>query len=1313
MLQGWVIVLISLGYMGCLFLVARHGDQNRNVPQKPFTRALIYSLSLAVYCSSWTYYGAAGSATAQGLGFFTIYLGPLLVILFGHKFIKRLVVTGQHQHTSSIADFISARYGKSQNLATMIACLAVIGSLPYIALQLKSIATTFQILSDASEIEFLSTVTASANSKALFVALVLAFFSIMFGTRHIDATEHHRGLIQAIAFESIIKLVALMAVGLFVTFYLMDGVGDVLGHLHRLNETRGLFTADQLNMRFFTMLFLSMAAIICLPRQFHVMVVENNSPDDVRMARWVFPLYLLLISLVFIPIVVGGMELLAGKVNNPDFYVLGLPITFENKALAILTYLGGFSAATGMVIVACIALSTMICNDIAMPLFLKFKLINLDEQNFSRLLLVIRRLSIILLMLLAYAYYMASSDDALANIGLISFVAASQFLPAILGAVLWRKGHKSGVVYGVSAGFIMWFYTLLLPSMSGIEWLNNMVIVQGPFGIAWLKPEALFGITAMDPLTHGVVFSFLANMTCYLYFSWRAHPSMLDKIQARVFVDINQGKMQPMDITPSEEVTTTEELKKLVTKVLGGKAGSSLIDDFNTSTGRTLAATDRIDAQFVQFVEGLIARAIGASAAHHLIASTLKGSNFQIEDVVRFLNDASEELEFNKEILQETLENLGQAVLVFDEKMNILAWNKKYIEMFGYPDTFLYVGRPVEDLVRYNARQGEYGNGDVEAILTRRKEDWRKQRPRSGIRFRPNGQVVQILSNPIPGGGMVVSFTDITELKRIENALRQNEENMRFYTDNVPEIIAYTDRDYRLRFANKAYHAAYNPDGKEIIGKHIREVLGEEDYSQREPYVEGVLAGEKQLFDLEIFREGQGIRHTQVSYVPQKDEKGRVQGFFALYQDVTDRHIAELALKDTNENLEVRVKKRTVELSRLNAELHAEIIARHETEEALRLAKQQAESATQSKTRFLAAASHDLLQPLNAARLFASVLEEDLAGHDPETYGLVQNISQSLKSSERLLNALLDISKLDAGGITPEVTDFPVQSLLTALSVEFSAIAQDKDIELRSIDCGAYISSDKGLLQSVLQNLISNAIRYTRKGRVLVGCRHKASELSIEIWDTGSGIEADQHEAIFQEFKRLKNSKDSDDKGLGLGLAITDRIIKILGHRITVHSVQGQGSVFRVSVPLSIGQPEQLAGARQEDVPPSPKTVLSVLCVDNEKTILNGMEKLLTRWHCQVTTAADYPEAKEKLAQSGQPLNVAFVDYQLDTPETGLDLLIRLRQSMGAGMVGYIVTADRSVEVQEKISAAGFQLIQKPVEPAALRAALLSAENGY
>ncbi len=566
MLNGWLIVTISLAYIGALFLVAWWGDNYRDKPQHNFIRTSTYSFSLAVYCSSWTYYGAAATATSSGWQYFAIYLGPILTFTFGWRFIQKLVIVGRKQHSTSIADFIAARYGKSQYLAMMVASFAVIGSLPYIALQLKSISVSYQIMSFQLGQAGISHAAGWANELA--IALALAFFAIMFGTRHIDATEHHRGLITAVAFESVIKLVAFLLVGLFILFYVLDGYDDLAMQVENLNQSRNLFSGDQINTRFITMMVLSMSAILFLPRQFHVTVVENNNVYDVKYARFILPIYLLLVSIIVVPIIVGGLNLLPQNMQNPEQFILNIPIFLSEPTLAILAFLGGFSAATGMVIVSSITLSTMVSNDIIMPLMVRFRFINMDENDFSRWLINIRRGAIIILMLLAYAYYRSQTAEKLASIGLISFAAAIQFAPATIGAITWRKGHKYGATTGILLGFLVWFYTLLMPSFD-IEFINIYITQSGPFGIEWLKPYAMFGLDFGDNLTHGVVMSLAANIAAYIYFSLRATPNLLDNVQAAAFVDDrNLFSLQP-HVDEQDIMLRVWDVKNLSTKILG------------------------------------------------------------------------------------------------------------------------------------------------------------------------------------------------------------------------------------------------------------------------------------------------------------------------------------------------------------------------------------------------------------------------------------------------------------------------------------------------------------------------------------------------------------------------------------------------------------------------------------------------------------------------------------------------------------------------------------------------------------------------
>lgn len=1307
MLDGWLIVTISLAYIGALFLVAWLGDKNRDKQQNAFIRAATYSISLAVYCSSWTYYGAAATATSSGWQYFTIYLGPILTFTIFGSFIQKLVIVGTKQHSSSIADFIAARYGKSQNLAMMIACLAVIGSLPYIALQLKSISTSYQIISapvnslvDAAPINW---------ANELIIALTLAFFAIMFGTRHIDATEHHRGLINAVAFESIIKLVAFLTVGVFIISYVMNGFDDFALQLDTLNQQNNLFSLDQIDTRFFTMLVLSMSAIIFLPRQFHVAVVESNDVHDVKYARFILPIYLLLVSVVLVPIIVGGINTLPANMQNPEQFILNIPLFNDNNSLAILVFLGGFSAATGMVIVASITLSTMVSNDIIMPLIIRFNIINMDDNDFSKWLINIRRGAIVVMMLMAYAYYRTSTSEMLANIGLISFAAAIQFAPAIIGAITWRRGHKNGVAIGLALGFLTWFYTLLLPSLD-IQFINDIITEEGLWGIEWLKPHALFGLDFGDSLTHGVVMSLAINIGCYIYFSLKAVPSILDATQAAAFVDDRQAPMLTPHVDAEDIMLRVWDLKNLATKILGYNQKQDFIIGLQKKYSRIVHLNDKIDLDVIQYTEELIARAIGVSSAHKVMGSALKGTNLQIDDIIHLLGDTSKEIAFNREILRSTLEYIAHAVYVIDGAHNVIAWNKKYVDMAGYADDYMYVGRPASDLIRFNAENGEYGDVDVESVVTQRKESWRKNIPRSVTRTRPDGTILQILSNPMPGGGTVVSFTDITKLVDFENALKRKDENIQFYTDNVPEIISFVDKDEKLVFANKAFHATWNFLNDEIIGLHLKQIFSEDEYSLRKTHIEKALKGEKQTFDVEIFRPIAGTRHAQVSYVPQFDDDNNVGGFFAIYQDITDRRKVEQQLKDSHENLERRVVDRTEELSELNTDLVKEIEHRGEIEEQLRDAKQLAETATKSKTRFLAAASHDLLQPLNAARLFTSVLEEDFADDENgETREIIKNISESLKSSERLLNALLDISKLDGGGVDADNSVFPVNKLLNSLNVEFSVMAAQKGLSLRMVPSNVTIFSDIGLLYSILQNFVSNAVRYTEEGRILLGCRRRDDHILIEVWDTGIGIDTDNLRDVFQEFKRIDNMVTRQEKGLGLGLAITERIAKIINCEISLHSELGKGSVFRVAVPIS----GQAYKPQPKFIPSQQDTILqelNVICVDNEQTILAGMEKLLTRWHCNVSTAKNVSKTIELVDQMAE-VDVIFADYQLENDETGLELLLHLRDEYQLDFKGYIVTADKTSAVHEKIANAGFQLIQKPVDPAILRSALLSAKQ--
>lgn len=1271
-MAAWVLLMLVLGYVGLLFAVAWYGDRRPALAAAPHRRAAVYALSLAVYCTSWTFYGAVGSAVETGWDYLPIYLGPILVFTVFYPVVRRMVRVGRRQHATSIADFLSARYGKSQRLAALVTIIAVVGALPYIALQLKSIAGTYAMMTGGA--------AQPAADTVLLIALALAGFAILFGTRRPEVAGHNRGMVLAIAFESLVKLVALCAVALLAMGLILAQPGDMLAAAS--DPARfPRFALGDLSPSFVTLTVLSMAAILCLPRQFHVTVVECEDKADASTARWLFPLYLAITSIVVVPIAIAGSALMPAEVA-PDFYVLSLPMRFGGDWLSVVAFIGGFSAATGMVIVAAVALSTMITNDLFAPLVLSRRDLGSGAGALGRLLVSMRRAVIVALLLMAYFFYRGmEGGTTLAGLGTLSFAAAAQFAPALVGGLYWRVGHRTGVLAGLVAGFMLWFYTLMIPAYLPA----SPLVTEGAFGLGFLKPTALFGLAGLDLLTHGALWSLGANMALYFAGSLAARPRMVDQIQAAAFVrprySADAGGSAVLD-TP----LTVGDLRALIERFVGRGRTAEAMAAMETEFGRPLRDGDRVDAGIAQACERFLARVLGASSARLILTKALSGAHVAIEDVATLLGEASQALEFNRELLAATLENISQAVSVADRDLKLVAWNPQYLRMFDYPPGFVHVGRPVADLLRHNAQKGECGPGAVEEHVNRRIERMRRGDSYTSERERPSGQVLKINGNPMPGGGYVTSFTDITENKRIARALSESERSIRFYMDNIPALISYVDRDYRLRFANRAFCEHFGRPLQDVVGRHVAEVLSAEQYSERAPHMAMALEGEAQRFDIRNEGAADEPEFFEVLYAPQKEPDGGVPGFFVMYQDVTPRRQAERALARVNEELEDRVARRTAELKRVNADLAA--------------ATALAQGATASKTRFLAAASHDLLQPLNAARLFASALHEEVG--EGELRELVDNIDRSIASADRLLRALLDISKLDAGGLSPSLSAIPLNDLFDELARESAVIAEQKGLRLTVVRSSARVLSDRNLLRSVLQNLLSNAVRYTPSGCVLMGARRRGAEIEIQVLDTGPGIPADKQREIFEEFRRLESNARTE-RGLGLGLAITERIARLLGHDLSLASEPGKGSVFAVRVPKAKGKGAARPVGLQRRTALQPLAGAQILVIDNEPEILTAMQTLLSRWGCRVQVAGSAEEARDGAPEAP---DVVVLDYHLDSGRTGIAAYEALVPYWGARPHALLLTADNSKAVTDEAKAAGMPILAKPVEPARLRALL-------
>ncbi|HWT15443.1 MAG TPA: PAS domain-containing hybrid sensor histidine kinase/response regulator [Patescibacteria group bacterium] len=1157
MVADWILLLVSLGYAGALFAVAWAGDRRPLYPSRTWLRPIVYSLALAVYCSSWTFYGAVGSAATRGYYYLPIYLGPILLFVFGFAFFRRLVAAGKEHHITSIADFVAARYGKAQGLGVLVTVIAVTAAIPYIALQFKAVAMSVGVLGAGTSVTDRAPVV---GDTAFYVAILLATFSILFGTRRIDATEHHHGMMLAVALESLVKLVAFVAVGLYAL--------HVLDRPFTFELPTTATPSGSGTTAFLAQTMLAACAMFCLPRQFQVGVVECENTQDLRTARWLFPLYLAVISMLVIPIAQAGLAVSQGQGVPPDTFVLWLPLSQNADWLALVAYLGGFSAATGMVIVASVALATMVSNDLVVPMLLRWPSLRFAQRaDISAIVLAIRRIAIIVLSLLAYAYYrMTESSQALASIGLLAFAAVAQFAPAIVGGLFWRGASRSGVAAGLGLGFALWSYTLLLPSLAGVGWLPSDFRDAGPFGIDWLHPQHLFGLGGLDSVTHGTVWSLGANIVAFVLVSMRRGPSVDERLRAESFMG-EKSPALPSLVARWGTRLTLDDLRALTARIVGVHSARRAFDDYFKAHGDR-RGRDAAHSDDVQFAERLLAGALGAASARRVLTSALSGTGMPIEEVVAVLDRTSQELRFNRALLAATLDNITQGISVVDEDMRLVAWNRPYVELFGYPEGMVHVGCPIADLIRYNAERGECGPGDVEQHVRKRIAHMRKGSPHVFERIRADGRVIEMRGEPLPDGGFATTFSDVTAYKRAEEALRE-----------------------------------------------------------------------------------------------------------------------------ANETLEARVAQRTAELARAL--------------DAQRAAKQEAEAANLSKTRFLAAASHDLLQPMNAARLFASAMREH-GGASPAE--LAERIDRSLRSAEELLDGLLDISRLDAGALKPELRRFALDEVLRGIVEQVTPLADARGLSLRLVPTRLVVESDRRLLRRILQNFVSNALRYTHRGGVLIGARRSGAAVRIEVWDSGPGIAAQHLDAIFGEFERLDQTSPWGERGLGLGLSICERIARMLGHPLTVRSRVGRGSMFAVTLPRAradrINAAAAVAAAVADDV-----AGLRVLCVDNDHDILDGMRALLTRWSIRVTAVPSVDDALAAIEQA-RP-DVLLVDYHLNDRLDGLQTLRALQDRIGHELPSALLTADGSDALKRTARAQNCLLLTKPIKPASLRAFLASSRSNF
>jgi len=1150
MLAPWLLVLVALAYLGVLFAIAWIGDRWAAAGRYPVPRPLIYSLSLAVYCTSWAYYGTVGQSASLGWPVPPTYIGTILLFLLVPALLAKLISVSRRERITSVADFVAARFGRDRSLAVVVTLIAACGIIPYVALQLKAIDQSFTMLVAASG-------GSPVDDTAIYVAATLALFTILFGTRHVDATEHHPGMMLALAFESVVKLAAFVAVGVFVTWGLFDGFGDLSRQAAALPGLAATRAQQSSSAHYLSLAVLGFFAIFCLPRQFHVAVVENSSASDLRMARWLFPLYLVAISVFILPIANAG---LVRGTGDADLFVLGLPLAAGEGGLALFAFIGGLSAATGMVIVASVALSTMICNEIAMPLLMRALPAWRERQDLTGALLTVRRTAIVLLLMMSWLYQSwIAQNDALASIGEISFAAVALFGPAVIAGLYWRGASRAGALLSLALGFIAWSWTLLVPTLIQAGLLPATILQAGPAGIGWLRPTALFGLD-WHPLAHGLFWSLGAAVTGLVAGSQFARRTLLERVQAGSFVEADSARTGAAIQAPAQNLTA-RELRPLVERFIGSSRAARHFADLGWRGSEDMRAS----AEQLEATRKLLASVVGASSAQRLVDAVVAGREVPLEDVVSIVDEASQALEFSHELLQSSLENVSQGISVVDAGLRLVAWNRRYAEIYSYPPGFLRIGQPIEELLRYNAERGELGPGDIDELVARRLSHLQQGTPYTFQRTRSDGTVLEIRGNPMPGGGFVTSFADVTEYKRTEEAL-----------------------------------------------------------------------------------------------------------------------------KIANESLEQRVHERTRALSAMNDELLD--------------AKAEAERANAGKTRFLAAAGHDLMQPLNAAGLFAGALAQMSQGR--EQRALLADLEGCLHSAEGLISDLLDISRLDTGAMRTQVTDVALAGIFDSIDAEFRLTAGKKRIALAVRKSHVVVRTDPRLFRRVLQNFVSNALRYTTAGRVVVGMRRRGCRVRIEVWDTGAGIAPEQQAHVFEEFYRGSDRREADDaRGFGLGLAIAERIARVLGHRIGLRSTPGRGSMFWIEVERG-----QSAAAvevpRRRDHQAGALAGVRVLCIDNDPAALRGLATLLKSWGCDTLVAPGIEDLVEhRRLQDFRP-DVIVVDYHLEGGATGLDVVRHLRAIERIHAPVLVVSADASDAVRAEAEALDCVFLRKPLKPLAVRSAL-------
>ncbi len=1059
-------LLVAGLYFLALFGLAHLGDRiaaTRGLSSAH--RNWILGLALGVYCTTWTVFGAIGTATRDGWSYLPIYLGPLLLLLIAPAAWERMVALQQRHQLGTLADFLGARFGRDPWLAGLAALLCLLAVVPYVALQLRALNGSFVVLG-----------VPAPETMTLVLLGMFVVFTLLFGVRDASAVQRRPGLVLVIAVESVLKLAILVAIAIWAAF---EPKPDVALSLPLPDATTFAFQT-----------LLAALAVVLLPRMFHIGVIECQKPADVRGARWIFAGYLVIVSVAVLPIA----QLAMAQSASGDFLPISLPLAGGNRLLAMFAFVAGLSAASAMVIVSLLALSTLISNSLSTPLLLRA-----GWTVSAPVVLLHRRLAVVLVALVSFVWFRVATGQAtLAQMGLLAFAAVAQLAP-----ILWAglSGDRTRVVaarLALSVGVVGWLFALWLPEL----------MTPGERSQAELASRAVM-VLAVN------AFVLLAAQL------WPA--PLRERSAASAFLNA-------ADVAEGATRVPVDDVRLLLDRILGEAAANLALGERRegyASAGQLQAAERALSA-------------VLGNSAREVLTQTLGGHTAGVNAMLDALDQSARRVRSSESLLKATFEHMHQAVSVVDAHLNLVAWNAPYEKLFAWPPGLLDVGRPIADLLAVAAAQSGLSHATATERTARRLELLRQATPYRSLRHLPDGRWLDVRGEPLPGGGFVTTFSDVTE-------------------------------------------------------------------------------------------------------------------------SVQQKH----ALEEANALLERRVAERTRQLA----------------------------IAYEEKNRFIAAASHDLLQPLSAARLYLS------AAREQSDLSLLGRIDAALCASEDLLGGLTDLSRLDAGQLKPSIESVPIGPLLVALVEQYAPVAERRGLSLHCVHTCLAARTDARLLRRILSNFVANAVRYTARGGVLLGVRRQGSKVRIEVLDTGPGIDADQQPGIFDD-RSGGGVSPWGERGLGLGLAGCRRLAQVIGAALNLRSRIGCGSAFSVMVPMAT------IGRDSSSVPAAATPSLSLLVLDNDSEVLASLCTLLSGWGMRVHSALDSTTASAIIAR--ETIDWAIVDFELGESRTGLDWLA-VQLAAYPKMRGALLTAALDPDLPTRCQTLGVRYLKKPVRPAALRATLSSA----